>query len=466
MRCIKIRKTKNEVLDKLIQFNRISTKDYLKFIVPSVIGILLFMIPFQYDGKTTITVALLSNLLTDLLSNKLPFIITIFISFTGIFSIIYRFFKPDFIDKNHLLKNIFNVSIFWLITRIIGMILAIMVCPKIGPEWVWSEDTGGLILLDLIPNLFCMFLFAGFLLPLLTDFGLLELIGALLTNFMRPVFTLPGRSSIDCIASWVGDGTIGVTLTNKQYEEGYYTTREASVIATAFSAVSITFCLVILSQVDLAHMFLPYYLSVTAAGVVAALILPRIPPLSNKPDKYIGGVKRDSTEDVPEGVTPFKWGMILAVNKASESGNIKDFICHGMQTVLDMWLGVMPVIMTFGTIALIIAEITPIFQWLGMPFIPILKLLHIPYAQEASQTMIVGFADMFLPSVIGARIPSELTRFVIAGVSVTQLLYLSEVGAVILGTKIPISLSEMFVIFLQRTLITLPVIALVAHIIF
>lgn len=80
--------------------------------------------------------------------------------------------------------------------------------------------------------------------------------------------------------------------------------------------------------------------------------------------------------------------------------------------------------------------------------------------------MIVGFADMFLPSVIGASIPSEMTRFVIAAVSVTQLVYLSEVGAVILGSKIPVSFKDLFIIFLERTLITLPIIALAAHIIF
>lgn len=450
----------------MIHTNKLSFKDYLRFILPSTIGILLFMIPFKYNGDTTITVALFSNIITQLFSDKLPFIITAFICITGILSIIYRLYKPSFIYKSNFLKSIFDINTFWLLTRCVAMIIAIMVCFKIGPEWIWSDDTGTLILYDLLPTLFCMFLFAGFLLPLLTDFGLLEFIGVLLTNFMRPIFTLPGRSSIDCIASWVGDGTIGVTLTNKQYEEGYYTTREAAVIATAFSAVSITFCLVILSQVNLEHMFLPYYLSVTCAGIFAALILPRIPPLSKKPDKYVGNTKKDTTEDIPTNLTSLQWGSLLAVNKAVENRGIKKFITHGVQTVLDMWLSVVPVIMAFGSIALIIAEYTPLFQWLGIPFIPILKLLRIPYAKEASQTMIVGFADMFLPSVIGAKIPSELTRFVIAGVSVTQLLYLSEVGAVILGSKIPVSLGEMFVIFLQRTLITLPIIALTAHLIF
>lgn len=283
---------------------------------------------------------------------------------------------------------------------------------------------------------------------------------------MRPIFKLPGRSSIDCITSWLGDGTIGVLLTNNQYEEGYYTTREAAVIATTFSAVSITFSLVVLQEVDLAHMFAPYYLTVTLAGIVAAIIIPRIPPLSRKKDNYLKDINVEEMETIPAGHTTFSWGVEQAVETAKGNMDPGAFIKDGLHNVLEMWVGVLPVIMAFGTIAVIIAEFTPIFTWLGMPFIPILNLLKIPHAVEASQTMIIGFADMFLPSVIGASIPSEMTRFIIAGVSVTQLVYLSEVGAVILGSKIEISPLELFVIFIQRTLVTLPIIALVAHMLF
>ena len=355
---------------------------------------------------------------------------------------------------------------FWVLARVIGFIIAGLVLFQVGPEWIWSEDTGGLILYDLILGLFSIFLFAGFLLPFLTEFGLLEFVGVLLTPVMRPMFGLPGRSSIDCVASWIGDGTIGVSLTNKQYLEGYYTSKEASVIATTFSAVSITFSLVVLKQVGLVNLFGPYYLTIMIAGVVAAIIVPKLPPLSNKKNTYFDGSKKDTGEDVPEGYTNVEWGLELAINKADQSFNALDFMKNGAKSVLDLWLGVLPVIMAFGTIALIIAEFTPIFSWLGMPFIPLLKLLQVPYAVEASQTIMVGFADMFLPSVIGASIPSELTRFVIAALSVTQLIYLSEAGAVMLGSKIDISLKDLFIIFIERTLITLPIIVVAAHIIF
>ena len=70
---------------------------------------------------------------------------------------------------------------------------------------------------------------------------------------------------------------------------------------------------------------------------------------------------------------------------------------------------------------------------------------------------------MFLPSILIADAHSEITRFVIGALSISQLIYLSEVGGVILGSKIPVSLGKLFMIFLIRTAITLPIIALLAH---
>ncbi len=131
-----------------------------------------------------------------------------------------------------------------------------------------------------------------------------------------------------------------------------------------------------------------------------------------------------------------------------------------------MVFGVLPVVMGLGTVALIVAEYTSVFSILGTPFVPYLELLGIPEAAAASETMMVGFADMFLPAIIISSVDSEITRFVIAAMSVTQLIYMSEVGALLLGSRIPVNFIELFIIFILRTLITLPVIAGVAHLVF
>ena len=81
--------------------------------------------------------------------------------------------------------------------------------------------------------------------------------------------------------------------------------------------------------------------------------------------------------------------------------------------------------------------------------------------------MIVGFADMFTPSVlISASSAPEITRFIVAVISVTQVLFLDEVGGLILGSKLPINLAELFVIFIERTIISILIICPVAHLIF
>ncbi|MFT4416586.1 YjiH family protein [Fredinandcohnia humi] len=440
--------------------------DYLQFIFPSLIGIILFIIPFPYNDGVTIPVAILAGWVQEFLGSSIPYIMTALVTLTGIISLFTTLAKPKFIMNSLFLAKLFYVTPIWLVTRLLGMIFSIMVLFKLGPEAIWSDATGGTLLFDLIPVLFSVFLFAGLFLPLLLDFGLLELFGALLTKVMRPLFKLPGRSSVDAIASWLGDGTIGVLLTSKQYEDGYYTKRESAIIATTFSVVSITFTVVILQHMGLENMFGPFYLTIVIAGLVAAMITLRIPPLSRKPDTFYEDAEKKIDESIPDNVSRFKWGATQAVEQAKRNSDYAKVFKGGIQNVLDMWMGVVPVVMAIGTIALVIAESTPLFQYLGAPFLPILTFLQVPEAAAAAQTMVIGFADMFLPAILGADIESDMTRFIIAGVSITQLIYMSEVGGLLLGSKIPVSFLDLVIIFLQRTIITLPIIVGMAHILF
>ncbi|OED62947.1 hypothetical protein A165_15505 [Vibrio tasmaniensis ZS-17] len=437
------------------------------FLIPSLIGLFLFMAPISYQGDLTIPVAILAKSIQAVFGEYLVSIITAIVAFMSVASVLSTIFKPTFITSSSFLNGLFNPSPLWLLVRLIGGAAAFMAFFQVGPEFIWEENTGGLVLEGLLPTLFSVFIFAGLLLPLLLNFGLLELFGTLLSKVMRPIFNLPGRSAIDCMASWLGDGSVGILLTSKQYEKKFYTQREAAVVGTTFSAVSITFSLVVIAQVELEHLFLPFYAAICLAGIVAAVIIPRLPPLSMKKDTFIDGSKPHKDADaIPAGHSTFSWGLELAVNKASQVKSAKSVFGEGVRNAVDMVFGVLPVVMGLGTMALVIAEYTSVFSFLGQPFIPFLELLGVPEAVAASETIVVGFADMFIPAILAASIDNEMTRFVIAAMSVTQLIYMSEVGALLLGSKIPVNILELFIIFILRTLITLPVIAGVAHLIF
>lgn len=442
----------------------IKNPNFWKFLLPSLVGAFLFVTPIRNEGNFTIPVAVAAHWLLSCMGSCSTWVIWGLISISTIVTLLHKAFRFPFIDNNEKLKNLFDIRGIWLFVRAAGFVLAGMLLFGVGPEWLIGSATGGLVMNDLIPILVCVFLLAGFLLSLLTGFGLLDFCGALLIRVMRPIFGLPGRSALDCIASWLGDGSVGILLTAKQYEQGFYSKREATVIATTFSAVSITFSLVVIAEVGLEHMFLPFYLTVGVAGIVAAIILPKLPPLKHIPDTYY--VEQPHAEDIPEGMTARRYGLDLAMKKAEKAPGLKEFCREGLGNVLEMWFGTLPVILALGTAALVIAEYTPIFKILGMVFVPLYKLLGIPEAVEASQTVLVGFTDMFLPSVIASGFEQDITKFVVAATSVTQLIYMSETGSIIMGSKLPVSLKDLFILFLLRTLVTLPVIALAAHLIF
>ncbi|QZE15684.1 YjiH family protein [Halosquirtibacter laminarini] len=447
--------------------NIYTLRNILLFAIPSILGVFCFMTPIPYKDSFSIPIAILKDELLFIIGDNISSLIISVMLIASIGYLIAIIAKPRFIYKNRFLKALFVVKPIWGILRILGTVFCFMVLFNEGPELILNADTGTFVFNELLPTLFSVFIFAGFLLPLLTHFGLLELFGTWLTKIMRPIFNLPGRSAIDCLASWLGDGSVGIIMSSKQYEEKSYTQREAAVIGTTFSAVSISFCLVILSQVKLDHLFVPFYAIVCFAGVIVAIIVPRIPPLSRKTDKWIDGTdKVYDKEAIPEGENVIKYGFYNAVKTTSKIEKPIHILLEGLKNSLDMLIGILPVVMAIGTIGLIISTYTPIFGWLGKPFVPLLNLLQIPEATEASKCMVVGFADMFIPSILASSITSELTRFIIAAVSVTQLIFLSEVGALLLGSKIPINLWELFIIFLERTLISLPIIALLAHLVF
>ncbi|MCR5834606.1 MAG: YjiH family protein [Selenomonadaceae bacterium] len=442
------------------------------FLIPSIIGIVLFMIPVQYDGSWTIVVKIIADMISGAIGEFLPALCVAIVTASAVLGLVFLS-KPNFIATYPIVANTFSTTAIWVVIRILGAIFIWLTFLGVGEggdgiiSLITSGDNGGFVLNDLLSVLVVIFLLAGLLLPLLLDFGLLEFIGALLTKIMRPLFTIPGRAAVDCITSWIGDGTLGVMLTANQYESGYYSKREAAIISTTFSAVSITFSIVVLAQVDLMEYFGLYYLLICAIGVVCALILPRIPPLSLKKDEYLVEGKAMG-ETLPEGYSnSLQYGLALARQRVAEHGGISQFLEGSFKNAAGMWFGVLPVVMCIGTLALVLANHTTIFDTLGLPFLPLLQLLDVPQAVEVSKTMIVGFTDMFTPSVLAAgTISSPMAKFIVAVISVTQLIYLSEVGGLILGSKIPVNLPELFILFLERTIISLLIAAPVAHMFF
>lgn len=454
----------------------------LRFALPSLLGVAMFLTPYPTADGFNIGLGILTDRGGTLLGDRLPAITVVIVCLSALVSLYAAIVRPAWSRAPKGLAALFAVSPASVAVRSVAAVLACMILFGAGPAWITSGDTGGVILNDLMTIITIVFVFASFLLPFLTDFGLMEFIGTMARRVFRPLFRLPGRAAVDGAASWFGSSIVGLVITTEQYDRGHYTEREALVIGLNFSIVSVAFAKVVADFAGVGEHFLPLYGAVAVSGIAAAAILPRLPPLSRKKDRYVptptapdagpgpvvGGIRTgwDPTSRTRPDQALLAHSLSLARARAAHAPGPAALARHGLRTTFDIWFGLLPLVMVIGTSSLVIANHTPIFSWLSYPLVPFAELLRLPEAAAAAPALLVGFADQFLPVILGQSIESEVTRFVIACASVTQLVYMSEVGAYLLKSRLSVSLLDLFVVFLLRTVITVPVCAAIGHMVF
>ncbi|MFH0266316.1 YjiH family protein, partial [Vibrio rumoiensis] len=101
-------------------------KTYLTFIIPSLIGLFLFMAPLSYQGSYTIPVAILAKSLQATISGSIIEVITMVIAFMAVITTLYKLVQPSFIKNNAFLHALLTPSLIWFVVRILGGVAAIM----------------------------------------------------------------------------------------------------------------------------------------------------------------------------------------------------------------------------------------------------------------------------------------------------------------------------------------------------
>jgi len=434
-----------------------------KFALPSILGILTFLTPIRVEGNWTILMGFISESAVKFIGAGMPWIVYVLLCISAVGTVwAVTVGKPA---EGSLLHRLFYVLPLWVVLRVLGFVMGTMTMFQLGPEMFWSAGTGGEVMNILAVNIVFIFLVGGLLMPFLTDYGLMEFIGTLLKRIFRRMFTLPGRSAIDAMASWMSSAPVGVLITIQQYVSGYYTGREAAVIATNFSLVSVPFALLVAKTVGMDHRFPEYYLAVAVTGVITAMIMPRIPPLSRFED-----TPHDTLHPMREREGDGEGSLLAkavrqAATRAKSALPLKQQFRVSAGNILDIWFGLVPAVIAIGGAGLVIAKYTPILGWLAAPLVPVLELLGLPEAAAAAPALLAGFLDMFLPALLASGIEAEVTRFVVGVLSVTQLIYMSEIGILMIKCEIPLKLRHLAAVFLLRTAIGLPIVVLFAKLI-
>ncbi|GLI55611.1 membrane protein [Propionigenium maris DSM 9537] len=441
-----------------ISMNQVENKSKAKFIIPSLLGIALFLLPIPYKGQTTVMLGHINGIVKNHLTEGVLFYGVIASAATIVMSILGSVFNLSFITENKVLKSAFVTGSLSLLVRVAGAIMYMMVYFQVGPQLLIGGDTGGLVVNDFIGSLFVTFTVGNLILPFLLDFGLLEFLGNLLKPVMRKLFNVPGRSAVDAIASFVGDGTLGILVTDEQHAQGYYTKREATLIATCFSVVGIAFTAFVAGELGFSSRFPLFYGTIVFTSFTVALIMSRLPIITKYPDEYMEGVGKQLKED--DKKVSVDEAFDIAVDKA-QGADIGAFT-KMLPSIFNIHMTFIPVIVFVGTCGLMVAEATPIFSIIASPLVPVFEFLNIPDAKLVAEASLVGFTDMYLPTIFIKGSEYEISRFIVGTLSFTQLIFMAETGSILLKTKMNFNFLEVLGFFLARTAISLPIIIIIA----
>lgn len=434
---------------------------FLKFFIFSALGIFIFFVPAFTRGKATLTFMVYAvDSVKAVLLPVLPVITMILI-----FSLVALCLVARCSNSYPTIKRLYGSSTISIVLYCLGAILGTMAFMRFGPEILFTKGVMGGV--GVAQTVVVTTLIAGMMVPFLVEFGLLEMVGCLIEPFMRPLFRIPGCASIDAVTSFVANPTVGVFFTNKLYCEKIYTGREAASIATCFSFISLGFFAVPCQVAGIFDLYGVVLLSSFTIAFILAAIMIRIPPISKIEDRYIDGTARDEhAENKESGRNVITGSLKAALMKAQETKILPTFKKYFID-VFVFTQKVTATILCFCMVAMLLVENTSIFHMIGTPFIPLLKLLQIPNASEIGPAMILALAEVSLPSVyISTLGVARKTAFFVVVLSTLQIINLGSSMMPIIESKIPLNAVKCLVIFMLRTLIAIPLVALLAHIMF
>jgi nucleoside recognition membrane protein YjiH len=441
-----------------------------KFVVAFIIGAVFFLIPVPWEGQVTVPFDIVVSWITGTFPTYAKIYATLLIVFGGVLTTMSELSRRDIISFSDSMQSVLDLPywetspLFWL-SRSIGAILAIMLYFQVGPVYITSDNTGALLFDSLIISVAVIIPIGAIFINLFVELGGLEFVGTLARPIMRPLFKIPGRAALDSVASWVGSYSVGLYVTRNVFDRGEYNKHDVYIIGTCFGTVSVGFVGVVAATLNLLQLFPVIFISYLVCVMITAAILVRIPPLSNIPREYI----TDPNPETPVRGTVgeyFRYALSEAVEKAGEGASFLEAAWTGFIDGLKLAVMILGTALAIGLAGLIIAEYTPVFDIISEPLVPVMQVLGLPNAQTLAPASIIGVTEMFIPALLTAD-AAPMARFYIAVLSISQLIFFSAPAPMMMDMfkDIPIRARDLLLLFVMRTAILIPLVALITHIV-
>ncbi len=357
----------------------------------------------------------------------------------------------------------FGGSLLFGCLRLVGALVALLMFFRIGPALLLEPGIRNVMWEKLVPSVAIVIPMGAVIVNLLLVYGALDFVGTLMRPVMKPLFRLPGRSALDDLMSWLGPYAVGLYFTRKLFEKGIYNRREAYTVCVCFCTVSIGFVGVVASTLDILNLFPLIMAAYFVAVYLLAVILVRIWPLSRVPATYFGPPQ---PEEEVHGNLAFYFQMAWrrALERVSVAPTLWKNISSSFLEGILLSATILGMILLIGTLALLVADHTPLFRFLGYPLVPIMTLLGLKNPELVAQASIAGITEVYIPALL-VRSAEVSSKFFVCVLSLSQIIFFSSVAPMMMEMfrEVPIRFFELVALFFIRTALLVPLLALLVN---
>ncbi|GAA0861444.1 hypothetical protein [Paraclostridium tenue] len=419
--------------------------DSFRIVIYSILGIFIFFIPININGHSNTILYHIYFFIEEKYIELIKIYIFIMVSIGSIFQML-KYKDKDCDIFSNIIRCVKPISI-----------LFIFIIFSKKDYNLYSNDSL-LFMQDLILKSVILLSLSSIFMPLIMEYGLLDIVEAYFHKYMKKNFKLSGKCILNIIVYLFIDTFSGMFMTNKLYKKGKLRHNEVCILVSCFSFTSITNYFYLADELKLESkiviMIVSLFLSLFSNYIVC-----RIWPLKNKKKSYLNKTlykeKYFKKDRFKNAVRKY------LLNK--ENNKLFSLIVENFKESFNIIMTILPNLVIIIFIGEFLINNTGLVNTISYIIQPIMELLKLPNKIQLSDSICLSLFNINRVVKFINNDIANVSIFIIFIMSIAQTISLT--GNILYSSSIDIPLKkvEFIIIGIEKLLITLILVSLVYY---
>ncbi|MGG2467768.1 YjiH family protein [Paraclostridium bifermentans] len=433
--------------EKSNEYKNFELMDSFRIVIYSICGIFIFFLPINLKGSTNTIIYHLYFFIQSRYIELIKLYLFIMVSIGSVLPII-KHKEKEYDALSNIIKCIKPISILFIL----------IIFSKI--EFRAYNNSSLLFMRDFLFKSVIILSISSFFLPLITEYGLLEIFEAYFQKYTKKAFKLSGKCVLNVLVYLFVDIFSGMFMTSHLYKKGKFRQSEACIMISCFSFTSILNCYYLADDLNLKSVAFTIFMVINLSLVVNFLMC-RIWPLKVKKKSYLC---KSSYKECSFKKDKFKNAIRRHVS-TKKNNKLIFYMFENFKESFNIIMTILPNLVIIIFVGEFLINNTGLIDTIGEITYPIIEMFNLPSKVQINEALCLGmFNGGRYIELINNDI-KDISGLIIFIISIVQTISISTNMVYVDSTDIPIKKMELLVIGIEKILISLTIIYLFYYLI-